>query len=457
MPRLGHVQSRSLLSVLVVGALLILGGASRADAQTYSDAKARLIQAVTVKNFRAATIAADDLVALGSTQAIETLISIGLKGDYYGLEQYIYGKLQGIPPGAVFDRICELASEDKNANTRVFLTLLLGNIRDSNAFKAVLQNLYDPDDGVVLAALEKLGQKDHVGSIGHLIEALEYQEKKNRSDGLIAYEIRKLLLQLTREDIVRSVDWKNWWKPRVKGFVRPPEREDRGKKVTSVYKEPSVFVGIEVPADRVVFIIDVSGSMLIKDPAPEATGDGGGSAAGGSSGGTSVGGKKKDPPKKPKVPQEEIPESRQRLRRVQKELIETIERLPENAQFNVIWFNQEVGAFSEDLVPANARNKTKAINFVRAFKAEGETYTDHALLRAFETNKLRAIFLLSDGAPKRDDERLPVEPILEWVREANRFARVRVHTIGFEQAGSKMRKFMSRLAGQNHGEYVELK
>ena len=86
-----------------------------------------------------------------------------------------------------------------------------------------------------------------------------------------------------------------------------------------------------------------------------------------------------------------------------------------------------------------------------------DKYAESRASAEAEATKLRAIFLLSDGAPKRDGERLDVDPILEWVREANRFARIRLHTVGFEQAGSKMRKFMRRLAKQNHGDYVELK
>jgi hypothetical protein len=53
--------------------------------------------------------------------------------------------------------------------------------------------------------------------------------------------------------------------------------------------------------------------------------------------------------------------------------------------------------------------------------------------------------------------KLPHEPILDWIQEANRFSRVRIHTIGFEQAGATMRKFMKAIAKQNHGEYVELR
>lgn len=437
-----------LTALLLALAVLLLPAAL--DAQSVSAEKLRLAQSLGAKNFGEATQAVDALIAIGSDDAIEALISVGLKGDFYGIEQYIGGRLLGLPEGKAFDRVCELASKEKNSKARVLLTLVLGSRDEKAASKAVLQNLYDPEPGVVLAAIEKLQERDSILTIGHLIQALEHQEKKNRSDGLIAFELRKTLLQLTGEDIVRAADWSNWWEPRKADFVRP-ERSDgtSEQRATSVYKDPARFFGIEVPADKVVFLLDVSGSMKVKDPAPEETAD----EADGGHGGTGVGEIEKKPPPDP----EDIPESRQRLRRVQAELIGTIEKLPDNCQFNIITFNHTIGEFSPSLVRADAKNKRKAIEFVRDFKAEGETWTDHALRRAFETPELRTVFLLSDGAPKRDGERLDPQPILDWVREANRFSRVRIHTIGFEQAGKRMRQFLRAVSAQNHGEYQGLK
>ena len=163
---------------------------------------------------------------------MDALISIGLRGDYYGIERYIGGKIMGIPDGPLLDHVCELASKSKNPKARVLLTLVLGTRTEKSAFKAVMQNLFDKEDGVVLAAGEKIQEKDHTGAIGFLIEALSYQEKRGRLDGLVAYEIRRALKQLTREDMVRVADWKNWWKPREDSFVRPPEGDDSDEQVT---------------------------------------------------------------------------------------------------------------------------------------------------------------------------------------------------------------------------------
>jgi len=465
--RLGELRlCAAILGLLsIMGILSVLPGAPQApvafrvaipqaQAESLSAARDRLAAAIQKKDFPAATSAVDSLIEMDSAEAIEALVSLGLKGDFYGVERYIGGRILGLPEGAAFDRACELASRSKDPKVRVLLTLVLGTRSEASAYRAVLQNLYDKDDGVVLAALEKLREKDQVGSIGHLIEALAHQEKQGRADGLIAYELRTLLLQLTREDIVRADDWRNWWKPREEGFQRPEgDAKETDRKVTSVYREPPTFFGREVPAEKVVFLLDISLSMAIRDPAPEEIGAG---EQEGGRGGTAVPKPpEEDPPEEPAPT--DIPLARERLARVKAELIQTIERLPEKTQFTIVTFNHEIVAMSETLLPATDRNKQKAIDFVRAMKPNGETWTDHALSKAFETPGLRAIFLLSDGAPRRDEVLLPTEPILEWIREANRFARVRIHTVGFEQAGKSMRKFLRAVSAQNNGTYTELR
>ena len=125
--------------------------------------------------------------------------------------------------------------------------------------------------------------------------------------------------------------------------------------------------------------------------------------------------------------------------------------------FNIITFNHEIKSLAQGLKKATSRNKREAINYVKNFQAQGETWTDHALREAFSASNLRAIFLLSDGAPRRDNTLLETGPILQWVREANRFRRVRLNTVGFAQAGKSLRAFMRSLAKQNNGEYIELK
>ncbi|MDE0959540.1 MAG: VWA domain-containing protein [Planctomycetota bacterium] len=435
-------------SVWRIPAAIALGGSElifAASTDDVSRAKSQLAGAIQKDRFDEASRAVDELVDDGSKKAINALVQIGLVGQSYGIERYIGSKLVGIPAGEGLDRLCELATKDKRSSARIILTLVLSARKESNAYKAVLTNLYDSDDSVALTVIEALAKRDDLGSVDHLIEALARQEKIGRAQTLLAYEIRKCLLKLVGQDFKVAVDWKNFWDPRKQDYKRPPPgKQKRG--LTSVKRDPPAFFGMEVVAKNVVFLLDVSGSMEVVDDLPEEPGDGAGRS------GTGVGGAKEQPKPTPKQQ-----EARQRIRRVQDELIRTIDKLPKDVRFNIITFNHEVHSMSKGLVSASSRRKKEAIQYVRGVQAAGETWTDHALREAFGAPNLKAIFLLSDGAPRRDNQLLDTRPILQWVREANRFRRIRLNTVGFEQAGKKLRGFMKNLAIQNNGEYIELR
>ena len=431
-------------SFLTLLAILLMGLWSPVAHGDVNSEKKKLSAAIRSDQFDPASQAVDRLIKLGSPKAIEALVTVGLGGDHYGIERYIGSKLVGLPPGEAFDRVCELATKDRRAPVRVILTLVLAGRRELEANKAVMTNLYDRDPTVALTSVEALAKKENLASVDHLIEALSRLEKARNADSLLAYEIRKCLLKITGEDFQNADDWRNFWAPRKDNYKKPAKGASK-KGMTSVRRDPPAFFGMEVVAKNVVFLLDVSGSMERIDELPEEPG-------GNSPGGTGVGAPEIDKPK------DMAPNpARQRLKRVQNELIRTIEKLPDDVMFNIITFNHEIKSMSQGLKKATGRNKREAITYVRNFEAQGETWTDHALRQAFSGGNLRAIFLLSDGAPRRDNNLLDTGPILKWVREANRFRRIRLNTVGFAQAGKKLRAFMKNLAQQNNGEYIELK
>ncbi|OUU22740.1 MAG: hypothetical protein CBC13_07210 [Planctomycetia bacterium TMED53] len=415
-------------------------------AMDVSSEKKKLTAAIRSNQFDPASKAVDRLIKIGTPKAIEALVSVGLGGDHYGIERYIGSKLVGLPAGEAFDRVCELAIKDRRAPVRVILTLVLANRTELAANKAVLTNLYDNDPSVALTSVEALAKKENFSSVDHLIEALARLEKARNADSLLAYEIRRCLLKITGEDFKNADDWRNFWAPRKDNYKKPDPKTVK-KGMTSVRRDPPAFFGMEVVAKNVVFLLDVSGSMEKIDELPE---EPGGNSPGGR--GTGVGAPEIEKPK-----DSASNPARQRLKRVQNELIRTIEKLPDDVMFNIITFNHEIKSLAQGLKKATSRNKREAINYVKNFQAQGETWTDHALREAFSASNLRAIFLLSDGAPRRDNTLLETGPILQWVREANRFRRVRLNTVGFAQAGKSLRAFMRSLAKQNNGEYIELK
>ncbi|MEE8141568.1 MAG: VWA domain-containing protein, partial [Planctomycetota bacterium] len=376
---------------------------------------------------------AHELAVLDNAEAMDVLVTVGLLSDNYELEKYIGGRLKKIRSPDSVERLCYHANQHKDHRVRLVLSMVLAGRSERNALKAALTNLYDNNQAVVFATLEGLRERKSLSVVDHLIRALQHQEDLGRGGDLICYEFRQALLELTGEDFELAADWQNFWGAHKNGFER--KVGEGKKKLTFVNREPPLFFGTEVLTKRVVFVLDISGSMSKKDPLPEEEGD--------------ARNKRNKPAN--------IPDSRQRLRRVQKELINVITKLPQDTQFNIITFNHEIGFFRESLVPASSTNKSRAIAFVRAFQAEGETHTDAALRAVFDLPGIDAIFLLSDGAPRRNDRLLDIDPIIRWVRQENRFRRVRLNTVAFQQGGKTMRRFMRQLAQYNNGQYKELR
>lgn len=437
------------LRLLALSVLAVLCGFGPLTASDSVSSLKRDLRKALGQDIGAATRAIDGLVAIGSAEAVEEVCDHAFLIDSPDLERHALGRLLELPQdGPGIRRLAELCNEHKDHRVRLALTYVLKNRPEKEAFTAVVQNVYDRFEAVRLTALEAIRQKGALAPMETLIEALLMEEEKGRDGDLIAFEIRKTLTELTNRDFEFAADWKNFWAQNKDGFQRPSNLRERKTSVTSVKREPPVFFGEEINTKRFLFLLDVSGSMSKKDPLPEDEPDG---SSGGAT--TSVGGKKKKEP----PTQDEIPDSRRRLSRVQKELIGVISKLPPDVHFNIITFNHEIGAWQTALVNATDRNKRAAIEFVEAFRAEGETHTDEALAKAFENANINTIFLLSDGAPRRDNTLLDTDPILQWVRDQNRFRRIRIHSVTFEQCGGKLRQFMKDLSRQNQGVYTELR
>ncbi|MGE3163603.1 MAG: VWA domain-containing protein [Planctomycetota bacterium] len=429
------------------------GGAD--DAPSLKELTKDLREAVAAGRLTRATDLAGQIGQLGTPAAVDALVQYGINCGMYDLEKSVGGILVGLQGDDSLARIAHHANKNNAFEVRVFLTLVLAKRPETEAFAAVLKNLYDPFVSVTLTAIEATVERGQVAAVDHLVAALEFQEKRGGGgDPLIKFELRKALTTFTAEDFEVADDWRNFWEPRKKNFVRP-DGSNRKDALTGVVRKGPKFFEIEVVDAKVLFLLDISGSMDKRDPLPEEQGDPEGGAK---SGGTGVDKKEKEKGKKEGGDEPgEIPESRRRLTRVQKELSRVISELPPATEFEIITFNHEVKEFKGKLVSATDGMKQEAIRYVTSLQPAGETHTDEALEKAFNVPSVTSIFLLSDGAPRRNDTLLDVKPILERVRELNRYRRVFLHTVGFEQAGSNLRKFMQQLAKQNRGVYKALR
>lgn len=233
-------------------------------------------------------------------------------------------------------------------------------------------------------------------------------------DGEIRGDIVRYLTRISNNEPcgVDAAAWQRWWKAKKPTFAFPanPGGIGAGLVPAAVLAEPKAdvsYYGLSIYAKKIVFIIDISSSMSDRD----------------------------------------------RIGAAKRELIQTIQSLPEDAAFSVIVFNDRIALWQRQLQPAKTAAKQNAIQFIERLRPGGMTASFDAIDAAF-TFDAEAIYFLSDGAPSCG--RI-VEParILSTVHEANRSRRLSIYAIGIAPGapGSSLETFMRGLSDQNYGQF----
>jgi len=447
---------------LVVALCLTLSAAAfPTPAADLAPLRKALVEAVKTKDPDRVRAAAQALAEEGSTTAAEILIADGLLSGVPKAEDAVRDVLARLPAGPALDWICTSANRHARPEVRDQLVRVLAPRSERGAITAVLTALFDESDGVRTSAILGLEAKDQRAVMPHLIRALRHEEERERELGQIANELRRVLDRWTGQELFGSAEYEELWVQHEKELLDPANQKkkdplagvERLNRGTSVEIEMPEFFGQELLTQHLVFVLDTSISMKAEDPAPageEVAGSGGGGKGGtsvsGGEGGAGSDGEGKAAPSG----------SRQRLKRVQNELVRLVSGLPARFRFNIVSYDEEVDTLSKGLQPATPEVKRRAISFVRSFEANGETWTDRALEAAFDTPGVRTIVLLSDGMPYRSQGAIHVPTLLDWVDERNRFEHIEIHTIGFAASSGEVGSFLKELARRNRGKYTEI-
>jgi hypothetical protein len=237
------------------------------------------------------------------------------------------------------------------------------------------------------------------------------------SDEYIAEALRVLTEKTFGKD---PSDWEAWWQEQSKDFRLAPVQR----------KNMPTFFGTTVTSKRVIFIIDVSGSMNEEY-------------------------KKKSEGVVTGLPGEETPQERKitKIEMAKKELIGAVEKLERDVKFNIIFYNHQFNAWKEQIIDATYNNKQMAIQFVRQFKAEGRTNIYDTVEFALNDKEVNTIYLLSDGLPNEGKYTEP-SVIIEKLTELNKTKRVTINTFGFGLI-RKGREFLKGLAEKNGGSFFD--
>lgn len=315
--------------------------------------------------------------------------------------------------------------------------------------------LGDPVWQVRVSAIHALSKVRDQSAIGPLVERMQVEE------GRLVADIGEALAELTGRNYGQRKDgWKSFWDTFSTRFKMPSDAEiaalKKAKKLSSeLYTPPGTvsYHGISTPSRRILFVIDVSGSMENEVIERERFEDG------------------------------EYP-SFTRIDIVKTELARTIEGLEDYVEFNVMSFATEVDNWKKKLVKANVLNKSSAKDWVLKLDAIGGSskselaqagLTGSANMEAGKTNTYGAlmaalgaagtgirdeeyevavdtVFFLSDGRPSTG-KFVDTEDILREVLEANELRKIVMHTIAI---GEFQKNFMKRLAEKSGGVFVDL-
>lgn len=215
--------------------------------------------------------------------------------------------------------------------------------------------------------------------------------------------------------------WKGWWDQNGENFAvisdtelekRAQEEEDRRlKQISNV-----AFFGIRIVSHRVIFIIDVSGSMAFDARAEYV---------------------------------EQQPEPRIEI--AKRELKKCIESLDEEALFNVVIFSSDVDSWLDKGMSASSEEgRDAALEYVERLGAFGATNLYDSVQAAFEDADVDTIFILSDGEPTAGAQTDPFI-IREHVRKWNEHRDIRINCIA---VGGSL-QILEWLAEDSGGSYVK--
>jgi hypothetical protein len=282
------------------------------------------------------------------------------------------------------------------------------------------------------AALARLRARDAVPA---LIARLESAE------GRYAGDVRAALASLTGEDFrTNHTLWQRWWDEHGAAFV-VPAAADVAKAEEAEHDAIGVtFFGIHTTSQRVLFVVDLSGSMNWSTVARYNPYD--------------------DPNAPPDLPKGgEI----SRLEAAKRATLQALGGLQDGARFNFVLYASDVWSWNDRVQEMKPDVRTQAQDYVQGLTAVGGTNIYGALQQAFDLCGVSegddewqepvydTVFLLTDGRPSVGVTTDPDE-IIAYVKDRNRAAGIVLHTIGI--SGAQDAHLLRSLAEQNGGTYA---
>ncbi len=410
---------------------------------------------------------AEGLSPLRGSEAIDALVD-GLKDDDPAVRRLAAQTLAGVVRPKVAEALIARARRERDKSVLAALLEALGDQGDEDAISLLLKKARTRDDEVRRAAIRALGRVGlHVEKVRTtLLKFLTSREWEDRvlavdavaasgDAGLVeklfgrladdAWQVRlaaaqaaarlragaaigPLIDRLQAEGLPRVKDavagalfritgmhlyddpaiWRDWWSKQGPDY-RPPDDVPMGAPPTPGGTTAG-FYGIPLRSDRVVFVIDQSGSMSALDTKLE---------------------------------------GKTRLETALGEVRAAVDHMGDRDRANVILFHTTVHPWHDRLQRLTKKNRGELASYLDDKQPMGGTNLYDALELALLEEDVDTIFLLSDGAPgvgryvAKDD-------ILRAVRRLNQTRRICIHAIAVGMSAPLMKE----LAEENGGEYI---
>ncbi|MSR46220.1 MAG: VWA domain-containing protein [Planctomycetes bacterium] len=402
----------------------------------------------------------------------------GLAPNYAGLEkmreaQQRIGKEIGVEEKVVRGYVAAL-SKAKNTDTldylmakppkqpnrlRLLLLEVLGNIDHAFVAEHLIGEIDDPVfEARMAAAAALLKQKPEfipAGALAPLLRGSEWQERSVAIDALARIGDRtavELLVNQTAKESGKNLAdlcgrleqitgqkfgktahaWVGWWQTARDGFAASGIDISQSAQVIKEDGKYAAFFKLRFDSLKIVYVIDLSGSMLAAIDDHENT----------------------------------APEpGKSRADLLRREVKASISALPPDSSFNVIAYNDVVLPWSDKNQKASAENKKAVAEWLDGLVAAGQTNIFDALETAFKISPHSVkdkwygttgdtILFLSDGGPTCGRTTDCAE-ILREVKQWNETRRVTIHTVGI--GAQVVELFLKDLAKQNGGQATFIK
>lgn len=429
-----------------IGALaLVLGLAAllAAPADAASKAEKLLRRGIAAGDRGAVVSALEELGDQNDEKAAKLILKVALSADALSkgfspadtnaIFDAAKRALAGMSDEEALQFVYSSANSHRDHRVRLVLLEVCGVKDGPDAESALVGGLGDREAVVAGLSARILGARKTFTNVDAVLTALIELLGKVEEDRRAPWQdVLAALVSITGEELDRGPDWEAWWKVQ-RGRFDPSRRPRKSGVSDTIRREAPKLFGKEILSKKVVFILDVSGSMALKDPSPE--------------GGIGRGAVEPDDPDYGSIPLE-----RMRMYRLKEAMVKAIKELPEDTEFTILTFASAVRSWKPKLAPATARNKANAVQFSEGMTPVGFTHTDTALERAFDVPDANTFYLFSDGIPQRSKgNMIPREEILDKVAQLNRLRKVKIYTIGFGEADAD---FMRTLAEQNGGDFT---